>query len=330
MKTSVKAIALLLMVVLSLNLLGIGASATTFACEMVLTTYSTSENQMISVGTTQTAGAVTGRLVFDSNLLAFDPEHTVCAAGNEKSEDLYFVQGNTITFMVVADDLTNGAARWIDFAFVEKGSGMASFSVFDAQASDVNGNVSGTLSVAPVNVGVTADATEVLGTQYRPATEENGNVAALRFGAKVNRARGTNQIFINGEAKTAVSCGFILGFEGNIQAANNGTVPELKAKLNSTTGQIRSVTSGAVLSKAAKVYESTDNYLIHTIAVTGIGDTTTATIGGVENVLVKDAPIIARAYVVYQNADGSYDIAYSEAITRTFSSVAESYAMVEG
>lgn len=330
MKTSVKAISFLLMLILCVNLLVLGVTAKNFEGDMVLTAYNTADNQMISIGTTQTAGAVAGKLVFDSDLLTFDPEHTVCAAGNEKAEDMYYVEGNTITFMVVADDLTNGADRWIDFAFVETGSGMASFSVSDAQVSDVEGNVSGTLSVAPVQVTATAEATEVLGAQYRPATEENGNVAALRFGAKVKRNRENNKIRVDGEEKTAVYCGFILGFEGNIQAANGGTVPELEAKLNRNTGNIRAVTSGAILSKAAKAYESTDNYLIHTVAITGIGDTATATIGGVENVLIKDAPIIARAYVVYQNADGSYGIAYSEPISRTFSSVAESYAMVEG
>ena len=330
MKTPVKAIALLLMVVLCLNLMGFDALATNFECEMVLTAYNTSDNLMISVGTTNSAGAVAGKLTFDSNLLAFNPEKIVCSASSDQAEDMYNVEGNTITFLVVADELTDGTDRWIDFAFDVKGSGAVSFSISDGYVSDMNGNVSEELTVAPVTVNVVGGVTEALGAQYRPATEENGNVAALRFGAKVYRTKGTNQMYINGEAKTAVYCGFILGFEGNIQEANGGTVPELKAKLNTTTGKIRSVTSGTVLTQAEKVYAATDQYLVHTIAITGIGDTTTATIGGVENVLVKDAPIIARAYVVYQNADASYDIAYSEPISRTFTSVAESYAMVEG
>ena len=330
MKTSVKAISLFMVLVLCVNLFGIIAPAATFACEMVMTAYSTTENLMVNISTTQIAGAVSGKLTFDSNLLDFDPEHTVCSVDSDSAENLYRVNGNTITFMVVADDLTNGATKWIDFAFTEKGSGLATFQISDAQASDVNGNVSEILPVSPVSVPISVGATEVLGAQYRPATEENGNVAALRFGAKVYRNKTNNKIIIDGQEKTAMYCGFVLGFEGNIQESNNGTVPELKARLNKTTGAIRSVTAGAVLTKSAQVYSSTDSYLVHTIAITGIGDSSTATIGGVENVLVKDAPIIARAYVVYQNGDGSYDIAYSEPISRTFASVAASYAVVEG
>ena len=84
MKTPVKAIALLLMVVLCLNLMGFDALATNFECEMVLTAYNTSDNLMISVGTTNSAGAVAGKLTFDSNLLAFKPEKIVCSASSDQ------------------------------------------------------------------------------------------------------------------------------------------------------------------------------------------------------------------------------------------------------
>jgi len=330
MTRSVKIIPLLLALVLCVNLLGLTATATDFDCGMVLTPYNTTEKLMISVDTTQAAGAITGKMVFDNNLVDFDSENTVWVEGSAASRDMYRVEGNTITFLIAADDLTNGQTKWIDFAFDVKETGSAVFTVTDVQVSDVNGNVSSSLSVAPVTIGVDGSVTEILGAQYRPATEENGNVAALRFGAKLYRSAGTNQIVIDGEEKTALSCGFILGFEGNIKAANGDAVPELSAKLDTETGKVHSITSGAVLSKSVKAYSTTDSYLVHTIAITGIGESTTATIGGVENVLVKNAPIIARAYVVYQNADGSFGIAYTQQISRTFTEVDQSYTMVEG
>lgn len=330
MKKLVKAISFLLVAVLCLSPLGISAMATTFECEMVLTSYNTMENVMVSVTTKQAAGAVTGKLTFDSNLLSFDPEHTVCYEEGLEVAEICTVEGNTITFAVVTDDLTNGSTQWIDFAFTVKASGTATFSVSEVQASDVGENLASSTTVAPETVNVNIGATVALGAQYRPATDENSNKAALRFGAKIYRTKGTNQMIVDGEEKTALYCGFILGFEGNITAANGGTLPELTANFNSTTGTIESVTDGTTVTKSAKAYATTDDYLVHTIAITGIGDTTTGTIGGVANVLIMDAPIVARAYVVYKNADGSYGITYAAQISRTLRAVEESYSLIEG
>lgn len=330
MKKSVKVLSFILATILCLSPLGISVTAAVFECEMVLTSYNTLENMMVSVTTKQAAGAVTGTLVFNSDLLNLDIENTVCHEEGVEVEDICTIVGNTITFIIVTDDLTNGSTQWIDFAFTTKGTGTATFSISDAQAADVGENLSNAIMVAPVTVNVNIGATEALGAQYRPATDANGNKAALRFGAKVYRTKDTNKMTVDGEEKTAIYCGFILGFEGNIKMANDGSLPELTANFDSATGKIESVTSGATVTKATKAYAFADEYLVHTIAVTGIGDTTTGTIGGVEGVLLKDAPIVARAYVVYKNADGSYGIAYADQISRTFRAVEESYSLVEG
>ena len=154
MKTSAKAISFLLTVVLCLNLLSICATATAFECEMVLAPYRSEGNVMVSVTTKEAAGAVSGTLTFDSELLSFDPEHTVCYEEGIEVADLCTVEGNTIAFVVATDDLTNGSTQWIDFAFTAKSEGTAAFSVSDARASNVEGNITQDITVAPVSIFV--------------------------------------------------------------------------------------------------------------------------------------------------------------------------------
>ena len=116
MKASVKVLSFLLVFILCVGMMGMSAVAQEpFACEMVLTPYNSLDNVMISVTTTQAAGAVTGKLTFDSSLLSFDPQQTICHEAGVSASDLYTVEGDTITFVVTADDLVNGQTKWIDF-----------------------------------------------------------------------------------------------------------------------------------------------------------------------------------------------------------------------
>lgn len=152
MKTSVKVISVLLTAVLCLSLLSISVMATAFDCEMILSAHRSQENVVVRVSTNQAAGAVSGKLTFDSELVSFDPEHTVCYESAVDTQDIYTVEGNTIRFAVLTDDFANGATQWIDFAFAAKGNGTAVFSVSDAQAVDVNENPSQAIEVSPVNI----------------------------------------------------------------------------------------------------------------------------------------------------------------------------------
>lgn len=154
MKTSAKAISFILTTVLCLSLLAIGVTAAVFECEMLLNAYNTAGRTMVSVTTKEAAGAVSGTLTFDSALLQFDPEHSVCYEEGIEVADFCTVEGNKVSFVVVADDLENGATKWVDFAFTPKSEGTATFSVSDARASDVKGNLCQNITVSPVNFTV--------------------------------------------------------------------------------------------------------------------------------------------------------------------------------
>lgn len=329
---SVKALSFLLVFVLCMGMMAVSTVAQEpFACEMVLTPYSSLDNVMISVTTKQAAGAVTGKLTFDSNLVSFDPQHTTCYEDGMNASDLYTVEGNTITFIVVADDLVNGETKWIDFAFVAKGTGTATFRMTNAQASDVGENLSEAINVASVTKAISIGPLKVLGASYRPESASD-NGAALRFGTKLTCDKETSTVIVDGAEKKAIYCGYILGFEANIKVKNNTeNVPELGvADFDSTNGKFTKVTDGAIMVHAQKALIIEDDYLVYTVAVTGIKSDTRATIGGVENVLVKDAPIVARPYVVYKNADNTYGIYFGGQMCKTFSEVEEMYSRVEG
>lgn len=331
MKGSAKVLSILLMFILCIGMMGISAVAQEpFACEMVLTPYNSLDNVMISVTTTQAAGAVTGKLTFDSNLVSFDPQHTTCHEDGASASDLYTIEGNTITFVVIADDLVNGQTKWIDFAFAVKGTGTAAFHVTEARASDVGENLSEAIHVNAVNKAVSVGPLKALGASYRPESASD-NGAALRFGTKLCYDRESSTVIVDGVEKTAVYCGHILGFEANIKL-KNGTenVPELGvADFDHTNGKFTKVTEGAIAVHAQKALAIEDDYLVYTVAVTGIKSDTRATIGGVENVLVKDAPIVSRPYIVYKNADNTYGIYFGNQICKTFSEVEEMYSRVE-
>lgn len=154
MKFFIRTISVFSVVLMCLGLLGIPAFAAPFSCNMMLSAQLSEENVVVSVTTDQAAGAVSGKLTFDNELLSFDPERTVCYESTMEAKDVCTVIGNTITFTVVADDLTNGAIQWIDFAFTVKGNGKATFSVSEALASDVNENLSQNIAVSPVSIYV--------------------------------------------------------------------------------------------------------------------------------------------------------------------------------
>lgn len=331
-KTSIKVLSVLLTFVLFVGMLGIRAVARgPFDCEMMLTPYSSLENVMISVTTNKAAGAVTGTLTFDSSLVSFDPAHTKCYEAGVSAADLYTVEGNTITFVVVADDLVNGQTKWIDFAFVAKGAGTANFAMTKAQASDVGENLSDATDVVSVNKAVSIGPLVVLGASYRPESE-SANGAALRFGTKLYCDKDSSKIIVDGVEKTAVYCGYILGFEANIKLKNStDRVPELGAiDFDRTNGKFTKVTAGAIMVNAQKALVIEEDYLVYTVAVTGITSDSRATIGGVENVQIQNAPLVARPYIVYLNEDNTYGIYFGEQITRTFSEVEEMYSRVEG
>ena len=154
MKLFIRTISVFSVVLMCLGLLGIPAFAAPFSCNMMLSAQLSEENVVVSVTTDQAAGAVSGKLTFNNELLSFDPERTVCYESAVETKDVCTVTGNTITFTVVADDLTNGSTQWIDLAFTVKGNGTAAFSVSDALASDVNENLSQTIAVSPVSIYV--------------------------------------------------------------------------------------------------------------------------------------------------------------------------------
>jgi len=154
MKALLKIISAFLVILMCVGILGTPVLAAPFNCEIMLKAYHTQDRVRVSVTTDQYAGAVSCNLIFDSDLLSFDPEHTIVYEEGITAADVCRVEGNTITFTAVSDDLTNGATQWIDFAFTVKGSGTATFSVSNALAADVDENLSATIAVSPTSIYV--------------------------------------------------------------------------------------------------------------------------------------------------------------------------------
>lgn len=154
MKNMTKAIAFLLMIALCFGMMAVSVSATDFTCEMALTTYNASGMVMVRVSTSEAAGAISGTLSFDNQLLSFDPEHTLCYAEDAQVTDLCAVEGNSISFAIATDNVTDGSTHWIDFAFTVKSQGTAVFSISNGQAVDLAENLCQNIAVDPISVSV--------------------------------------------------------------------------------------------------------------------------------------------------------------------------------
>ncbi len=266
----------------------------------------TGDKLIAAVVTSQPCGAIKGTLTF-SDKLTIDQAYFV-----EQNDDTkkYVVNGNSVTFVILADDMENGDTHWADFYFKVNSVADVTFALSDVEACDVNETLAGEgTKIEDATVTLTAENLQALGAQYR---KETGNVeSALRFGSKLKVDMSNNAL---GNGKTAVRCGYIAGFEFKLDGA------DLKetTTFDSTTGEITAVTTGAINKQAQYYLDKGDNYIIYTYAIKGFGKGTTAN----GDKPVEDLPIVARPYVIYKDSNG-YGIEFGTQISKCYSEVEE-------
>lgn len=317
MKNFRKILVLALAVIMCVTVLSVTTFADTFNPTIKITArFDDAGDQIIaSVVTSQPCGAIkatftyTGDLALDESKFAF---------ADKLAGDKYVVKDNTVTFVLLAENLAAGSTYWADFYFdVTSKTSPITFSLSNVDVCDVNETlVENSESIEGTTLTLSANDLQTLGAQYRKADPDKEITAALRFGTKLDRNAETNALPKIAGA-TAVRCGYIAGFEFKV-----GKGTELEATNIDGNGIITSVTDGAINKQAKYYFSSTSDYMIYTYAVTGIGaDTQVDTDGDeVKDAYVKDLPIVVRPYVIYKN-NGEYGIAYGAQVSKSYSDV---------
>lgn len=320
MKNFKKILVLALAVIMCLTALSVTAFAEPFNPTVSITARfnETGDRIIASVVTSDPAGAIQATLTFngaklDTNKMDFSEDN------DQKKHN---VEGDTIKFVLLADDLTKGDTHWADFYFEVPDSGSVSFALTNVSVCDVNENLSDNgIVIKGASLELTANDLTTLGAQHRKAVEDEKIEAALRFGTRLDRNQETNAL---SEGKTAIRCGFIAGFEFKLDGA------ELKVTdFDTKTGEFSAVTPKAINIPAKKCLQDEEEYLIYTYAVVGFDDTKTAeTNEGTK--LVKDLPIVARPYVIYVEDDGeTYGIDYGAPISKSYTDVTKASGLID-
>lgn len=307
MKNFKKILVLALAVMMCLTALAVPTFAATFNPTVSITArFNNAGDRIIaSVVTSEKAGAIQGTLTYSG--LTFDATNTKFSENNDMEK--YVPGDNQIKFVLLANNLNDGDTHWADFYFEVPDSGDVTFGLANVAVCDVNENLADAISVPDVTLTLTENDLTTLGAQYR---EDN---PALRFGTRLDRTAATNQLT---DGATAVRCGFLAGFEFNVDDE------ELSAEINDK-GVITSVTAGAINKQAKYCLSSAADHMIYTYAVTDITDDKQVNIGtqdAPDNRYVKDLPIVVRPYVIYVKADGAtYGIAYGTQVSKSFAEV---------
>lgn len=320
MKNFKKILVLALAVIMCLTALSVTAFAEPFNPTVSITARfnETGDRIIASVVTSDPAGAIQATLTFngaklDTNKMDFSEDN------DQKKHN---VEGDTIKFVLLADDLTKGDTHWADFYFEVPDSGSVSFALTNVSVCDVNENLSDNgIVIKGASLELTANDLTTLGAQHRKAVEDEKIEAALRFGTRLDRNQETNAL---SEGKTAIRCGFIAGFEFKLDGA------ELKVTdFDTKTGEFSAVTPKAINIPAKKCLQDKEEYLIYTYAVVGFDDTKTA-VTNEGTKLVKDLPIVARPYVIYVEDDGeTYGIDYGAPISKSYTDVTKASGLID-
>lgn len=313
-----KILGVVLSIVMCITVLSFTTFADSFNPEIKISARFDEKGEKIiaAVVTSQNCGAISGTVNFSSNL-EFD---SVASEFVEENNDVKYtkISDTSLRFVILANDLENGNNHWVDLHFNIKSTGDVTFTLSDVDVCDINENlVENSLAIKGATLTLTDNQLRTLGSQYREQKP------ALRFGAKLERNIADNSL--GDTNKVAIRCGFIAGFEYKI-----GEGVEISATdFDSKTGGFSKVTKGAIKKQAKYCLKNENDYIIYTYAITGITDTSTTNTPAGQK-YVKDLPIVARSYVVYKNADGSYGIDYGAQITKSFADVKAVSNLIDG
>ncbi len=282
----------------------------------ILTSYDDLGNTIIaSVATEQKAGAIKATFAYAGSI-------TINPAGVKLIENVSVneacqVDGNKITFILVTDK-AEGENLWatVPFTLNAEITEDVTFSLTAIEVCDVKAAELGNwISIPDKKLTITSNKLRALGAQYRQKDADTyASDDSLRFGTKLFRTKGTNAI-VGG---TAVSCGYVLGFEFNITAKNGSLPDELTVTLDGSTP--KAVANGSFVKQASKGLEFADDYLIYAYAINGFYDDEGNPKKSGEHILA-DEKVRATPYVVYQKEDGTYDVAYGQTISKSYNEV---------
>lgn len=319
MKNFKKILVLALAVIMCVTVLSVTTFAEVFNPTVSITARfnETGDKIIASVVTSAPAGAIQATLTFEGAELYTKKMDF----SEDNDQEKHKVEGNTIKFVLLANDLNgDGDTHWADFYFKVPNDGSVSFALTNVSVCDVKENLSDDgIVIKGASLQLTANDLTTLGAQHRKAVEDEKIEAALRFGTRLDRNQETNAL---SEGKTAIRCGFIAGFEFKLDGA------ELKvADFDTKTGEFSAVTPKAINIPAKKCLKDEEQYLIYTYAVVGFDDTKMAETGEGTK-LVKDLPIIARPYVIYEK-DGVYGIDYGAPISKSYTDVIKASGLID-
>ncbi len=281
----------------------------------------------VTITTTEKCGAISATLTATG---ATFENNTTSASLIEKTGDdnKYTVSEDkkTIKFVVVTDKLEEGDKVWASFIFNVEDTNM-NFTLSDIEVCDITATKLGkpTQSVE----SVTKLVSTTLGTiGATPRIDSNG----FRFESRLNINTETNAI-TNISGATAVSCGYIVGYDFNIRNKNNITndTYDLKDYVqldNSNKLVVKEAGKGVnvIQSKYYISLDSVNNYMTLGFSIkdfTKDGNKVTTEVGGVTYTLYDEA-IVYMPYVVYKNSEGQYSVAYGDQIMRSCAQVMDS------
>lgn len=316
MRNAKKILAILLTFALCFSLCAVMTSAETdFNPKVKLSaSYTGYDNGEVSVvvTTSQACGAISGTLTYTGATY-------VSAKANENGTDQFVQTEGQVKFVIVTDKLTadGGDFAWATIKFKDIKS-TAKFELKDVKVCDVGASDLKSPDALTIEDVKPITVIGTLGSQYRePKTDIT---AGLRFAAKIVRTKGTDAL-PNLNNKTAVSCGFLIGFADNIVSKNSLTdksqidLKSFVTNVNTDDYTLNIPVGKGVLARKSQYYKASENdYLVCTLVVEGL-----------DNYADKD--IVFLPYVVY-NGDDGLEVAYGTQINRNFNEVKNAFNFV--
>ncbi len=335
-----KLIAVLLVFILCFSLVGVMAAADATPIVFLETSYAdnAATKVRVTIKTSQAYGAISGTLTYPEGLTLItsdsDEENKPVTAEKTLDDDKYTHVGNTIKFVIVTDKLDAGDTYWASFVFNIGAVENLEFNL-DASVSNLDATILENETGRKANV-MKISTVGSLGGRYRDENDQYANgTAALRFGATLMRdLNAENAIEVAGEtgAIKAVSCGAIIGFDFNIRAKNSINATDsidLKNLVEQQDNKLvqKIAGNGATIHKSTKCFDSADEYLAYTFAITGLVNN--YSYNNQEKDLTNE-PIVFMPYVIYVREDNTYGVAYGDQISRTYNDVKANYTFSTG
>ncbi len=331
-----KLISISLALILCLSLCFVMASADISTTQVILKwTYlnDAATEVRVNISTSELCGAIQGTLTYDG--VTYKENSACFIEATTEGDSNIKVGDNKIDFVIVTDELSKGDSNWATFDFAVSGDKDIELNLTDVSICDINATDIKSELTATKNITVIAPLRS-LGSQFRKQSEEV--VDALRFGSDLKVD--TNNIVTIGENKyTAVSCGYVIGYDFYLKLKNGDTrqplnTKDVYAKLDTSSEEpvlARVSGKGAQVFQANYYMSKTENNMIYTYAIKGFyeeGTAVTQTISGKSYTLAQE-DIAAVPYVIYFDGEDNYDVEYGAEIMMSYDDAVTSYNQMQ-